>query len=198
MNNLIIIKIIGGLGNQMFQYALGRKLAIKNNATLKFDICGFRNYALRQYDLKYFNIEGSIATPDDLSNVCFPSNNYIHLFGKYFKILTTNTHKIRYFKEKNFNFQPEIVNLEDNIYLDGYWQSEKYFSDINDVIKKEFTVKKQPNSINKSFIEKIEGSESVSIHIRRGDYATNTITTEIHGLLDIEYYQNAIKFMIDK
>lgn len=194
---MIIVKLIGGLGNQMFQYALGRQLAKKNNAELKIDIEGFKNYGLRKYDLKYFNIQENVATPDDLSKVFSPSDGLLQKFGKQIRVKFSNAREIDYIRENSYNFQPDILNLGDNTYLDGYWQNEKYFADIKNVIKKEFTVKTQPDQINESFLEKIEACESVSIHIRRGDYVSNQTTAQVHGFLGLGYYQKAIKFMLD-
>jgi Glycosyl transferase family 11 len=195
---MIIVKLIGGLGNQMFQYSLGQHLAIKNNSTLKLDLQGFKDYKLRNYDLSCFNILENIATSNDLSDVILPSNRLIRKVGKCIKVKLNVVQQIQYIKESIFNFQPEILNLGDNIYLEGYWQSEKYFSDIKDVIIKEFTVKNRPDPINESFIEEIAGCESVSIHIRRGDYVSNPTTNKFHGFLGLDYYQRAIKLMLEK
>jgi len=195
---MIIVKLIGGLGNQMFQYALGRQLAKKINAELKIDIEGFKNYELRNYDLKYFNILENIATSYDLSKVFFPSDTLFRKFVKQIKVKFSDAREIEYIKENRLNFQSDILTLGDNIYLDGYWQSEKYFSDIKKIIKKEFTLKDKPDLINKSFLEKIETCESVSIHIRRGDYISNQITAQVHGFIGLNYYQKAIQFMLDQ
>lgn len=195
---MIIVKLIGGLGNQMFQYAVGRYLAMKNKNTLKLDISGFRDYKLRNYDLGHFNIRENIATSKDLSGVIFPSDRFIHKIGKYLKIKTANVQQIRYIKEQKSDFHPEILTLRDNIYLDGYWQSEKYFSDIQDVIRKEFTVKNKPDPINESYLGEIVDCESVSVHIRRGDYVSNPTTNQVHGFLGLEYYQRAMNAMLEK
>lgn len=195
---MIIVKLIGGLGNQMFQYALGRHLAMKNNSTLKLDIQGFKNYKLRNYDLNCFNIQENIATSKDLSGVSLPSDRLISKLGKHMEMRIAGVQQIQSIKERKLDFQQEILGLGDNIYLDGYWQSEKYFSDIKDVIKKEFTVKNRPDPINESFMEEIIDCESVSVHIRRGDYVSNPTTNKFHGFLGLEYYQRTMKLMLEK
>lgn len=197
MYKLIIVKLIGGLGNQMFQYALGRYLAMKNNSTLKLDIQGFKNYKLRNYDLNCFNIQENLVTSKDLLGVSLPSDRFIRKLGKYVEMRITGVQQIQYIKEQNSDFQPEILSLGDNVYLEGYWQSEKYFSDIKDVIKKEFTVKNRPDPINESFMEEISDCESVSVHIRRGDYVSNPTTNQVHGFLGLEYYQKALNLMLE-
>ncbi|MDD2340087.1 MAG: alpha-1,2-fucosyltransferase [Methanosarcina sp.] len=195
---MIIVKLIGGLGNQMFQYALGRHLAMKNNSTLKLDIQGFKSYKLRNYDLNCFNIQENIATSKDLAEVSLPSDRFIRKLRKNLEVKINGVQQIQYIKERKKDFQLEILNLGDNIYLEGYWQSEKYFSDIKDVIKKEFTVKNRPDSINESFMEEIIDCESVSVHIRRGDYVSNPTTNQVHGFLGLEYYQKALNLMLEK
>ncbi|MEL7665229.1 MAG: alpha-1,2-fucosyltransferase [Methanosarcina mazei] len=195
---MIIVRLIGGLGNQMFQYALGRQLAVKNNSTLKLDIQGFNDYKLRNYDLSCFNILENIATSNDLSGVVLPSDRLISKVGKHIGVKLKGIQQIQYIKEKTFNFQQEILNMGDNIYLDGYWQSEKYFSDIKKIIKKDFTVKNRPDPINESIMKEITECESVSIHIRRGDYVSNPTTSQYHGFLGLEYYQRAMRLMLEK
>lgn len=195
---MIIVKLIGGLGNQMFQYAVGRHLAMKNKSTLKLDISGFKDYNLRNYDLGHFNIQENIATSKDLSGVIFPSGRFTHKVRKYVIIKLYGIQRIHYIKQHTLNHQPEILGLGDNIYLDGSWQSEKYFSNIKDVIKKEFTVKNQPDSINESWIEKITQCQSVSVHIRRGDYISDPKTSQFHGVLGLGYYHQAMNLMLEK
>jgi hypothetical protein len=194
---MIIGKLSGGLGNQMFQYALGRRLALKNNVPLKLDISEYNKKKLREYDLSHFNIIENFATPKNLRSVTFPSNKpgsvpFIKLYQHIFHLPP-----IPYTKERTINFHPEILTLGDNTYFDGYWQSERYFSDIKDVIRKEFTVKNKPDPINESFIEKITACESVNVHIRRGDYVSNPTTNQVHGSLDLEYYHKALKLMLE-
>lgn len=195
-NIMIIVKLIGGLGNQMFQYAVGRHLAIKNNCRLKLDIRGFEKYALRTYDLHHFTIEEYIATADDLSGVLLPSDWFYQKMHKRLGIMFGGVQQIKYVKESIRDFIPEILILGDNVYLDGYWQSEKYFHDITDIIKKEFTIKNTPDPINESYKEDIKNCESVSVHIRRGDYISNPKTNQVHGFLGLEYYQSAMDRML--
>ncbi len=194
---MIIVKLIGGLGNQMFQYAVGRHLAIRNESILKLDISGFKNYTLRNYDLNHFDIQENIATLEDLSRVLFPSGKPIHKIEKYLKMKFANVQKIQYIKEQDINFHPAILSLGDNTYLDGYWQSEKYFSDIEDVIRKEFTVKSKPDPINESYLGEIRDCESVSVHVRRGDYVSNPTTAQVHGFLGLGYYQKALSIILE-
>ena len=125
---MIIVKLIGGLGNQLFQYSLGRHLSIKNNAQLKLDISGFETYKLHKYSLKNFNIIENFSSNEEVKKVSI--NN---------KILKNINNLLplryrEYVKESGRSFTPMILELKDNVYLEGYWQSEKYFKDIEDAV----------------------------------------------------------------
>jgi hypothetical protein len=93
--------------------------------------------------------------------------------------------------EDGFRFDPRVLQAEGNLYLDGYWQSEKYFSSISDVLRKELTLKDEPDAINKELAQVIAESDSVSLHIRRGDYASDPETNRIHGTCSLEFYRMA-------
>lgn len=195
---MIIVNLSGGLGNQMFQYALGRHLSIKNDTALKLNISEYKRQNLRNYDLSHFDIFEDFITAKDSMELSYPSDSLIKKQFKKCWARIFDINLINYINEQNINFNPEILSLGDNIYLDGYWQSEKYFSEIKDVIKRNFTVKDKPDPINKSFLEEITGCESVSVHIRRGDYVSNQKTNQVHGFLGLEYYQRALNTMLEK
>jgi hypothetical protein len=190
---MIIVKLIGGLGNQMFQYAVGRHLAIKNNTTLKLDIEGFKEYKLRNYDLKYFNIQENIAQPTELSTIIFPSDGMVQKIKKNIKINLVGIQSIRYVQQCRYEFQPETLDLGNNIYLDGTWQSEKFFEDISSTIKNEFSLKTPLIQEYAHYADLIRESESVCIHLRRGDYISNPVANKILGICPLDYYYSAIK-----
>jgi len=186
---MIIVKLRGGLGNQMFQYATGRNLALRNNTKLKFDVTELENDNLRSYELNVFYISGSIASRYRLM--------LIRKFNKsiFSKMLGQNYF---YIKQKTRNFDETILKKRGNIYLDGYWQSENYFKDIREIIVKDFTIKVEPKGENKSLLRKIENSNSVCIHVRRKDYIRNKKTKEFHGFCSLEYYNKAAKIIEKK
>ena len=122
---MIIIKLNGGLGNQMFQYAFGKHLANKHKTNLKLDISFFDKQTLRKFELLVFNIQDEIITTNELEYY-LPSVSTP--FMK--KIIGKLAKKIRGFKfiqEKQFNFSVENFNTNNQVFLEGYWQSEKYF-----------------------------------------------------------------------
>lgn len=196
---MIITKLSGGLGNQMFQYAVGQAIAKKNKAILKMDLSGYDNQTgmtPRQYELFLFNIQENFSTPDDNKKIKGREPN--NLFKKFLNKLHIKYYKPNYIKEKHFNFNPEILKLKDDIFLDGYWQTEKYFKDIEDIIRSEFTLKTEYSNLNPELIAKISSCNSVSMHIRRDDYITNQNTNEFHGIYSLDYYKKAIDLIAEK
>jgi hypothetical protein len=173
---LIITKLIGGLGNQMFQYAIARRLTYLYNQILKLDITGFQEYKLREYCLNHLNIAESIATDEEI--------NYLR--------------NIRYIKEKYYHLNPEVLELSGDVYLEGNWQSEKYFKDIGEILQYEFSVKQQLTGENLELANRINSCDAVSVHFRRGDYVTNPVTYQYHGLCQMEYYHQAMRQIVNQ
>jgi hypothetical protein len=189
---MIIVKLMGGLGNQMFQYATGRRLAHVRKTELMLDLSWFDNIPStdtgRIYELSAFRICEHFASAKDLAQF-----NEGFLFRNAAKVLPFL--KPRHIYEKSKRFDASILYLPDNVYLEGYWHSAHYFSDVSDIIKQEFTVKPEPSTANREMMDRISRSESVSIHIRRGDYITNPNVSGFHGVCSMDYYQNAIKLI---
>ncbi|MCE5338446.1 MAG: alpha-1,2-fucosyltransferase [Methanomicrobiaceae archaeon] len=193
-----MVKIIGGLGNQMFQYALGRKIAYLNDETLKLDISGFETYDLHNYSLSHFNISGDAATKSEIR--AFRGSNNRHIQGIINKM---NHHgfylpylqKNKMVFEKTINYDPSVFDHTGEIYLDGYWQSEKYFKDIEGIIRNEFTIKTPPDSQNIKIANEIRNTEAVCIHVRRGDYVSNPTVYRSLGLCPLDYYYRAIEYV---
>ena len=189
---MIIVRLNGGLGNQMFQYATGRTLAHRLDTQLKLDISQFQHNPDRNYNLGCFSIQEQFVSQQDLDRIQMP---ILMFFKNPFRLLRkkmSSEPPIIRVMERYFHFDPEIQNLSDNIYLKGYWQSEKYFKEIEEIIRREFSIKIPPDSDNKEFRDRISAVNSVSIHVRRGDYVTNPLTYQTHGVCDVDYYQKAI------
>lgn len=202
---MVITKLIGGLGNQMFQYAAGRSLAHRHNTELKLDITNFKNYPDRFYSLNCFNILEEFASPKEIFVFTGIPRNFLQKlitqgrrsFRFAGKALLQGTQEItgdpKVYKEPHFHFDRNFFYQTDNVYLDGYWQSERYFKDIEEIIRNEFTFKIPPLGKNKGVAEQIASCESVSIHVRRGDYVNDLKISEIHGNCGLTYYREAVK-----
>jgi hypothetical protein len=194
---MIIARILGGLGNQLFQYAAGRRLALARQTQLKLDISSYQPFSMRQYLLKAFNLQAEIATAQDLAAVKrTPLRPWLEPGYRLLrrKILRT----AGYIKELTPGFDPAILSLPDQVYLDGYWQSEKYFLDIAETLRRELSRKSPLNPRGRDLAELIQKRNSVSVHVRRGDYAKNKKTKKHHGLLPISYYQQAVDHLNKK
>ena len=194
-NNKIIVKLRGGLGNQMFQYAVGRHLSQITKAALKLDITSLKNDPKRDYSLDCFNITENFATDEEIKWF----KKYQRKPGKIWflrnRLLADET---KYAQERQFHFDQKILQLKQPVYLDGYWQTEKYFKDIEHIIRKEVIVKTPLQGENAEVAEEIVATTSVAMHIRRGDYVTNRETNEYHGTCGLDYYRKAIEIISKK
>jgi hypothetical protein len=198
---MICVQLNGGLGNQMFQYACGRALAYRSNSELILDTSQIRKRlngggsTFRSYDLNIFKInarKADIADIKKLKPTYLRVVNVIllHTLGK--GIQTTN-----YFVEKDFSYNQAIERIGNDCILIGYWQSSRYFQNIESLIRKEFSFPEIQDEENRNRVTRIEHENSVSLHIRRTDFVNNKYH-DIHGTCSLEYYKGAIKFITDK
>jgi hypothetical protein len=186
---MVISQLKGGLGNQLFQYAAGISLARNTNSLFKLDLSWYKRTfssteTLRNIDICDFSITAQVANNLEISALKYP-------YGIFSKLARGFQKKV--LKRYYVDWHPEILTQAGNVYLDGYFQTEKYFkSDLN-VIFSEFTLKER-------FLDRIQpfevlirqSSPSVSIHIRRGDYANDSKTSRLFLVCDASYYQRAI------
>lgn len=197
---MVIVKLKGGLGNQLFEYACGRRIAIDNNLPFKLDKeTGFINdFYKRKYSLSPFNILQNFASAHDTEKISYALSPA--LIGKTIRLINKLNpfHKFYSGQERHFHFDQSILKPYTKVYLDGHWQSEKYFKTIEDTIRREFTIKEKPNAINQQYINKISESNSVSIHIRRVDFVSDPKTFQTHGTCSLEYYYSAIKKILQR
>lgn len=193
---MLVSNIIGGLGNQMFQYAAGRTLSLRLGVQLKLDTRDFSGYQLHQgFELnRLFNCNAEIATEIDLAKTL--GWQKMKLAQRFLRKpqLKQFRHE-NYVVEPHFNYWSDISQLKDNIYLDGYWQSEQYFIEFTDKIRTEFTFKLPLSLKNNEISTHISQVNAVSLHVRRGDYANIPKTIATHGLCSLDYYRAAIDYV---
>lgn len=182
---MIVSRLIGGLGNQMFQYAAGRALALRRGVDFRIDPRAFSNYKTHAFGMACFQAELNIAPSRLLPNP--PAEGRLQ---RWFRGFLPGPLKV--FTERGFTFDANVLALPDNTYLDGYWQTENYFSDFADAIRADFTVRHAPSEANRRWLEQIAGTHSVSLHIRRGDYVSNPSAAAVHGICDLAYYERAV------
>lgn len=184
---MIIIKIQGGLGNQMFQFALGLGLLEKTKQHIKFDFSGLNTgITKRFFGLDKFNADTPTASTSDVKFFTQEKK-----YPRITKIKKMFRFKIPQYITDNHSFSHRIFDISDNAYLDGYWQSEKYFPEDKEIIRKAFAPKRPLGPTARKIAERIDNS-SISIHIRRGDYITNKKVASKMGACNLEYYQKAI------
>ena len=192
---MITAGLIGGMGNQMFQYAAGFALASRLGVGLRLDRSWFRGRPERWYSLDAFSISGRVATDEELrqAGIRYPGSLARGLARIGFKRLGLTRGQV---VEPDFPYWPGFRELPDGSCLAGYWQSERYFEDVADAIRREFTVREAPDPENQRALEQIRACESVALHVRRGDYATDPRVQQFHGMTTLEYYQAAVGRML--
>lgn len=171
---MIVTHIMGGVGNQLYQYAIGRYLAYKNNTELKLDITqcvADKSTHHQYYQLGNFNIQENFATSDEIHNLK--------------KVLE---------KETTPQFVLETLTKTDNIFLSGVWASEIYFEEIGGILRQELTPKNPFGRKSNFWKEKILSAEcAVSLHIRHGDYLNSWVRNTFWGkVVPMNYYQICI------
>jgi hypothetical protein len=186
---MIVTRLLGGLGNQLFQYSVGRFLAQKTHARLKLDVSAFRQYRLRPYKLQHFHVEADVLTERELRELGIqdrPNGVFswaLHRFRKRASIPIVS--------EGFFEFDPAILTLRPPCYLKGYWQSPKYFAEIESLIREELQVREPLEGENKAMAARIHDSLAVAVHVRCGDYLSNAHTNRYHGTCGSEDYRAA-------
>jgi hypothetical protein len=193
---MIIVRLSGGLGNQLFQYATGRAIAIRNNQRLLVDHRVFQTDGFRQFCLPAFNASYDLASDLPEYRALIPPTRKQWL--RFLMWRLTSGRQVTFVREKSLLFDPHIRQLSANVYLHGYWQSEQYFDDVRSVLRDELSVRVPPSEENLKWLSEIESCESVSLHVRRGDYVADPKASRVHGLCSLDYYRLAVKYMADR
>ena len=183
---MIIIKIKGGLGNQLFQYAVGRAVALHHKSPLKLDLTMFKTYELHKYLLDQFAIQADMATENEISELKGGNNLLFSALRKAGLVKRKS-----YLKEKRSSYFDASVFQNDNVYLDGYWQNELYFSGIRELLLRELASISSMSDEGYAYWKCIKKSNSVSLHIRRGNY----LNLKNVNVLDVDYYIKAVDYL---
>ena len=187
---MIVVRLMGGLGNQMFQYAAARALADSLECELLLDTREFATYKLHAYGLERFKIRARQATPSELRQ--WPEWQH-KIFMKLPQLAGSD-----WFIENGLAYHADFAQSSDNIHISGYFQSEKYFTPIRSAIMADFEPIQPLDANNLNMALQAQAAESVMIHVRRGDYVSDSKTLSIHGVCSLEYYKNSISWMREK
>ncbi|MFK8037022.1 MAG: alpha-1,2-fucosyltransferase [Crocinitomicaceae bacterium] len=188
---MIYIKIRGGLGNQMFQFAAAVALSKEKKTTIGIETSEFLKPDSNNYTSRVFEL-GDVFNLVDAQIVSKKSYNYLIEDNFFFK-LKRKLFNGSVFYETNLAFDPTINKLSKNGYIEGYFQSEKYFLKYRESLLSLFTFSKKPSIKTTQTIAKINKTSSIAIHIRRGDYQKNREINNVHGVLPLSYYEDALK-----
>lgn len=196
---MIIVKLNGGLGNQLFQYAAGRRLSVLHGTPIKLDLAIFEYHKLRHYSLGAFHIQESFATPEEIAKAQKAirkeaARGKRSLWRRFKRRRQWTVVRENYLRP----YDAGILETSKNVYLDGYWQSEKYFIDIQDFIRREFIVRYEQDSQSTKIAEEIDRTDSVSVHFRRADYVSDPATYHTHGVCELEYYEKSVRIIQEK
>jgi len=183
--DMVTVAIFGGLGNQMFQYAMGRAMALRNGCRLQLDTRHYDQKGAFRYGLGDFNIKAVIGTSRTLPPT--KQRRLKYLAWRHF----SSRHRL--IREQGLSFNEPVTLATGSMYLKGYWQSERYFSEFADAIREELTVSDPASGENLEMLRRIESEPCISVHVRRGDYVTNPKANAFHGTCSIAYYQQAVK-----
>lgn len=202
---MIIIKIYGGLGNQLFQYALYEKFRSMGRETYADLGCisGLREENVRpdqrmqlenvKNGMKNLGIHVKQAKAADIARLSDIRMNFVSRVRR--KICPSGKH-VREGRLAG-TFQPQILELAD-AYVEGYWQSERYFMDIRDCILRKIHFEQCMDVQNRKLLETVRSSNSVSIHVRRGDYTSRDLRKLYGGICTAEYYKKAIRLIAER
>jgi Glycosyl transferase family 11 len=189
---MVITRLTGGLGNQMFQYATGRALADRLGAELLLDTralehaLALKAYTRRGYALAPFRLRATVASPADLTD--WPS--WAVELGMRLRLVRPLFRRWHF--EPAITYDPSVRALNQPVCLVGYWQSERYFSESADAIRADFTLRHPLADANGKLLELARSSGSVGLHVRRGDFVRLNHAAKMHGLCSIDYYRRAI------
>jgi len=192
---MIISKLKGGLGNQLFQYATGFSLAKKLDAPFKIDVSGYEKSisareTARNLDINDFSISANVASDDEILEIKYPKG----IISRIGRVIEKKLLKNYY-----VDWHPQVLLKTGNVYLDGYFQSDKYFQSEVGAIFEQFSLRQQWLDPIQEIVELInQCNRSVSLHIRRGDYAGDSRVSRLFLVCNAQYYQRAISYFLER
>jgi hypothetical protein len=190
---LIIVKLQGGLGNQMFQYAFGLSLSQKLKCALYLDLSFFGQHSNgltpRNYELNLFPASINIASDKLIKRFLHP--DLVHRL-----INRSRINRTAVYRENTVRINKYVFEIKSSVYFDGFWQSEQYFNNNEGLVRSCLGFKKILNHQSQKIADQLANqAETISVHVRRGDYVSSKITHELHGVCSIYYYNESIKLI---
>jgi hypothetical protein len=197
---------MGGLGNQMFQYALGRRLALERGVPLRLDLGWFAEArergvdTVREYMLGGWRVSAPAASAEDLArfDAAAQSTGLLARVARRVRRMLPARPARGTVYERGPAFDPGVLQVAAPAYLHGYWQSEKYFDSIGETLRAEFVPAEPICTYIAELAQYAADPNTISLHVRRGDYAHNAATQAFHGLCSPQYYAAAASLLAAK
>ncbi len=194
---MITVKLQGGIGNQMFQYAAAKSLAEKNKTAVALDLTTLnhrlpgRNYVFRSFDLDLLKVEAQLTT---LSKLSLKLPNFSFLLARAANLVAKKLRPAHYLVEKeNYFFDEKIMLATAGTYLDGFWQSFRYFEGIEELLRREFAFKNKLSGPALAMAKEIANTNSVCVNVRRDDYVSNATNLQFFGAMDEAYFMGGVE-----
>jgi len=194
---MIVVKLKGGLGNQMFQYAVGRELQRRNGGELVLDLTQLldrlprKNMAVRDYNLDIFRIQPHFTLLSRFArHLPVP---LLYMYGSSALVRALDRAGLQRYVTEPVGFHEGVLEARGNVYLDGYWQSPKYFAGSEAVLRGEFEVKQPLSPAGELVAALMTSTDSICVNVRRTDYVTVQGSLETHGFMGKEYYDRGIE-----
>lgn len=188
---MIVTRLSGGLGNQMFQYAAGRRLALARGTELVLDPSPLSDPRVRTprcYELGRYPIRARVGEPSEIDAL---ERRRRSLTSRLARRLGRRPASV----ERGFGFDPAVLDLPDGSCLEGHWQSERYFADAADEVRAELSLETPPGENDAAWLARIASCSSVSVHVRRGDYVSDPAVLAMHGTCSLDYYVRACEHL---
>lgn len=200
--NAIVVGLNGGLGNQLFQYAMGRALSLRTSLPLILDLASFdhvkshgggvdtvRDYALEPFGLGVKTQCIGLPVPK--------ARGFLgRLLRRVFRYVIRQQMGKKVYRESGYAFDPIAYSLREPVWLEGYWQSHRYFEDFADVLRDELGQPHNVSDATREMLGKISQTDAICLHVRRGDYVTNKYAAATHGLCELDYYARGLDIVL--
>jgi len=198
---MIYVRLMGGLGNQMFQYAFGKRMALANNTELVLDqlllLDKSQPHELvthRNFDLDIFTIKNyRWATEEEIFSFSGATN--VSIIKKIVRKIKNTLVPKKLIVQNANEFNEEYLKIKSDVCFVGRWQSELYFKDAANEIRNEFTFSSSFNHEIEKYVNIIKDCNAVCLHVRRGDLITSAVYSSSIGALNWTYYENALAYI---
>jgi hypothetical protein len=189
MKPRLVVNLIGGLGNQLFQYACGWSLAQSSGRQLVLDAGGFEQYRLRPFLLDRLAIRAPRASDEDLRGWGLQAGRWARIRRRF---LGTRIAAVR---EQGLPWQALALPAGQDVWINGYWQTERYFASQAPSLRQQFKVRAQADAANARLLRQIKqaGAKAAAVHVRRGDYVSSPMAAYVHGSVGLAYYAEALR-----